>query len=225
MIYINSKQMAEVDRLAVKKYNLQVKQMMENAGRNVARFVKDFLKPKKVAIIYGKGNNGGDGLVAARHLAIYGIDVEIIPASFNIINEEVKQQLSILEKMGIKPKEGFSDDVNVIIDCLLGYNIKGNPKERFADLINKANQMKEKYTSIIAMDIPSGLDPNTGEFYNPYINADYTLTLALPKIGLKKSQKAGKLYLVNIGIPNELYNELGIMIKNYFKDSDVVEVN
>jgi len=219
MQYLTSKQMAKVDELAVSKYNISVLQMMENAGRSLARFIA-VLKPKKVVILYGKGNNGGDGLCAARHLLIIGIKASIVGVG-NELNPNTKNQLKTLNQIGIKPS-GEIEDCDIIIDSLLGYNIKGNPRGKYADLINEANKMKEKGTKIVSFDIPSGMNPDNGEKYNPCIEADYTVTLALPKTGLKKLKN---VYLANIGIPNELYkNDLGIEIDNYFKDSDIIKI-
>jgi len=219
--------MIKVDDLAVKKYKLHIKQMMENAGRNPARFIASELKPKKVVSLYGKGNNGGDALCAARHLRIYGHDVIIVPAFQGKGTEEVENQLSILREMGINPENSIPEleKGDVIIDGLLGYNIRGNPIGRYANLIRNVNDLKNDGILIVSYDLPSGMNPNTGKTLDPCVIADYTMTLALPKTGLKNNKIAGKLFLVNIGIPNELYeNELGIKIPNYFKDGDVVEV-
>jgi len=221
--YISSKQMAKVDKVAVESFGLKIEYMMENAGRNFARFVYNTLKPKRVLVLYGKGNNGGDGLCAARHLSIYGSKVTIVGASRSG-NKHVKAQLKILKKSGIIPKKKIPNGkFDVIVDALLGYNIKGNPRGKFADLINAANRLKKKGSKIVSYDLPSGLNPDSAKCYDPCIMADYTLTLALPKIGLKKAN-VGKLYLVNLGIPNALYKSLGIKIGRYFSKSDVIRV-
>lgn len=219
MKYITSKQMAKVDNIAMKKYGLTVEQMMENAGRNLARFAYDKFKPKEVLVAYGKGNNGGGGLVAARHLKILGVNVEIIGAS-KTVNTNVSRELKILKKMGVHQTTRVTK-ADIIIDALLGYNIKGNPKNKYAKLIKEINKTKSK---IISLDLPSGLDPNTGKCHKPCIKSDYTITLALPKIGLKHTTQAGKIYLSNIGIPNEVYTSLNIKIKNYFSKDDIVKV-
>ncbi len=218
MKYITSNQMTKVDDLAVNKYGIKIEQMMENAGRNLANFVSK-LNPKSVLIMFGKGNNGGGGLVAARHLLIKGINVKIISPSKNL-NKIVENQLKIIKKLNVKEVKKINNE-EIIIDALLGYNIKGNPKTKFAELIKKANKAKEKGSKIISLDIPSGINPDNGEKYSPYIQADYTLTLALPKIGLKKIKK---VFLVNIGIPNKIYLDIGIKIKNYFKNKDIIKI-
>lgn len=216
MRYLTAKEMAKVDKLAMRTYHLPVEQMMENAGRNVADFISK-LKPKRVSILYGKGNNGGDGLVTARHLHIRGIKVDIIPASKEL-HSTTKNQLAILRKMGIRPKKKLGK-ADVVVDSLLGYNIRGNPRGKFAELIKDANSSKAK---IVSFDIPSGMDPDTGFCYDPCIQADYILTLALPKVGLRNWKK--KVHLVNIGIPNELYSKHFKSKVDPFRKGDVVKI-
>jgi NAD(P)H-hydrate epimerase len=227
-VYLTAEQMTLVDKVAVEKYHLEIKQMMENAGRNVARWIVDNLSPKKVVCLYGKGNNGGDALCCARFLRIYGVkDVNIVPAFEGSGNSEVEHQLNILKESGLVPdvEIGRLAEGDVIVDGLLGYNITGNPKGRFADLISESNKLRgRKGVKVVSYDIPSGMNPDNGSKYLFTIGADYTITLALPKMGLKNAD-CGKLFLANIGIPNELYKkELGMNISNYFKYGDVVEV-
>ena len=217
MKYLTRKEMKRVDDVAMKDFGIKIESMMENAGRNLARFVSK-LKPKSVVILYGKGNNGGGGLVAARHLAIQGVKVSIVGASKSV-NKNVKYHLGILNKMGIKEARDFKK-ADVIIDALIGYNLSGNPRGRFAELIEKANKSKAK---IVSLDIPSGIDSTSGKKYEPYVKANYTLTLALPKVGLKKA-KLKNVYLANVGIPNEVYKKIGIKARKYFKKEDIVKI-
>ena len=219
MNYITTKKMSEVDKIVTEEYKITVEQMMENVGSNIARFISK-LKPKKVTILYGKGNNGGDGLSLARHLCILGFTVEIIPASDDL-NKHAKKQLEILENMGIEPTDKIDNKTDIIVDSLLGYNINGNPRNKYGDLIKKANKIK---SAKIAIDIPSGVDPDTGKTYKTFFKTDYTLTLALPKRGMGKTNNFGKLYLVNIGIPKEIYKELNIDADNYFSGKDVIGI-
>jgi len=217
MEYLTSDEMAKVDRLAMGKYGVDILQMMENAGRAIARFVAE-LKPKKVVILYGKGNNGANGLAVARFLAIYGINIEIVPAT----KEEgkmIKHQMRTLKLQQIFPRKNFVvHKGDIIIDALLGYNIEGNPKNKYAELINAANDSDAR---IVSIDLPSGMNPDTGEMYNPSIKSDYILTLALPKTGLRGMKN---LYLVDLGIPNELYEEVGLSIDSMFEKKDVVKI-
>lgn len=212
--------MARIDERAVNHYGLSILQMMENAGRNLARFTSR-LNPQKIIVLCGGGNNGGGGLVSARHLKIYGFKVEAVLASTNV-NSNVKNQWQIVKRSRIpfvnEVKAGVGD---VIIDALIGYGIKGNPQDRFAYLIRQANKTKQKGAKIISLDVPSGLDPTTGKCYNPSIDPDYTVTLALPKTGLRKLKN---VYLANIGIPNEVYRNFNINIEDHFKKDDIIQI-
>jgi len=219
MQYITSRQMTRVDQLAVES-GLEVNMMMENAGHHLARFVHRF-SPKDIVILFGKGNNGGDGLAAARHLSIIGYKVQIVSASKEL-NKDASQQLKILATMGIKPQDTFSaGDGDMIIDALLGYNIKGNPRDKYAQLVTRANAMREKGAEIVSFDTPTGIDPDTGASFNPSIKPDYILTLALPKTGLKKFKN---VFLANLGIPKQVYTQLDIEIDDYFRDDDIIQL-
>lgn len=222
MEYLTPKQMKEVDDISI-QFGISIDQMMENAGRNLANFVSK-LKPKRVWVLYGKGNNGGGGLVAARHLKIKGYEVGVIGvADFNENNETVQNRLRVLDNQNISNSNIDSvkiQEEDIIIDTLLGYNAKGDPRKGFDDVINKVNQVKDKI-KVVSLDIPSGIDPETGEKYDPHIEADHILTLALPKIGLKNFDN---VYLVNIGIPNQVYEKLGIKVDHYFKDKDIIKL-
>ncbi|MBD3252280.1 NAD(P)H-hydrate epimerase [Candidatus Pacearchaeota archaeon] len=219
MRYLTREEIASLDDLVINKYGIQTEKLMENAGSSVARFVKGF-DPRKVIILYGKGNNGGDGLVAARHLSSYGVNVKIIPASDDL-NETSKKEMEILRKIGVIPEKDFNcESGNIIVDALLGYNLQGVPREEFALLIDRANSMKKiKNVKIISVDIPSGIDSQTGERFNPCIEADYVLALGMPKKGTKDFNQ----YLANIGIPKKIYEELGIK-ESYFREDDVVKI-
>jgi len=91
-------------------------------------------------------------------------------------------------------------------------------------LIEEANKLRGEGIKIISYDLPSGMNPDTGVCGDPCISADYTMTLALPKTGLRGAKNIGKLYLVNIGIPNELYSGLGLKVGGLFGKGDVVLV-
>lgn len=213
---VGSKQMAELDRLAV-RLGTTIPMMMENAGLAVARIAERMSekKPKKhVAVIAGKGNNSGDGLCAARHLINWGFKVKVFLASAREeLNESALMQLKALEGMNAYVQDGRRADFTgcgLIIDALLGYNIKGNPRDAFAEIINAANSSGRK---ILSVDLPSGLDPDTGRAYNPCIRASATATLCLPKRGLlEKAAKpyVGKLFAAYIGVPDAVYREMGL---------------
>jgi len=222
---ITSKQMASVDDLMIDYYGISILQMMENAGLSLAMLVSkitNYNKKKNIVILVGKANNGGGGLVAARHLHNFGYNVVVILSSS--LKKVPLKQLSILKKMKVtiynfnnkknKNIKKIINDSELILDALLGYNSKGNPYGTIKDLIEIANNSKKK---ILSLDIPSGLDPDTGKIYNPCIKANYTLTLAYQKKGLLNNKKyVGKLYLSYLTIPRELSRKLKLKLTHDF---------
>lgn len=185
--------------------------MMENAGAAaVKRLLENFgdVKSKKVLIFAGLGNNGGDGLVMARHLVGYGADVTVIllGESEKIKTEESRWNWQLLEKMpSVKLSTGgvtkFDSNVEIIVDGILGTGISGDIREPYASamkFINDSNSFK------IAVDVPSGLNPDNGQTANLVTKCDMTVTFHKMKIGMpKRSDLCGKIYVEKIGIPPE----------------------
>ncbi len=214
---VDSKQMAAIDRLAV-SLGTDVPMLMENAGLAVAKIAESMSDNRSVAVLAGKGNNGGDGLCAARHLLNRGFRVKVFLAhARNELDENAVKQLEALEGMNARIVYGRADfaGCDLIIDALLGYNIRCNPRGIFSGMISKANSSGRK---ILSVDLPSGLDPDTGRAYNPCIKASATATLCLPKKGLlEKAAKpyVGKLFVAHIGVPDAVYRKM--KLKNPFK--------
>jgi NAD(P)H-hydrate epimerase len=185
--------------------------MMENAGAAAVRRLVDKIEnieSKNILIFVGLGNNGGDGLVMARHLAGYGAKVTVVLLGIpeNIKTEESNWNWSILQKMpsvklmyGNSFKFDFSPDV--IIDGILGTGITGDIKEPYASAINFINQT-DCYK--FAVDVPSGLDPQTGETANICSKCDMTVTFHKMKQGIpQRKDLTGELFAEKIGIPPE----------------------
>ena len=193
--------------------------MMENAGAAaVKRLVEKFddIKSKNVLVFAGLGNNGGDGLVIARHLSGYGSNVTIflLGEPDNIRSEECSWNWNLLEKMkSIKLLTGGSlDDLNnlefdIIIDGILGTGISGEirePQSSAITFINKSNAFK------LTVDVPSGVDPDTGNKNSPHVIADMTVTFHRMKVGMPKAKDAcGEIFVEKIGIPPEA--EIGVL--------------
>ena len=183
--------------------------MMENAGAvSVRRLLEkvDSIDSKNVLIFVGLGNNGGDGLVMARHLSGYGakVTVVLLGLSENIKTEESQWNWSILQKMpSVKLVTGNSFDIDikpdVIVDAILGTGISGEIREPYASAINFINNSQ---CFKFAVDVPSGLDPQTGETANIYTKCDLTITFHKMKQGIpKRKDLTGELYAEKIGIP------------------------
>lgn len=185
--------------------------MMENAGAvSVKRLVEKFpdIYSKKILIFAGLGNNGGDGLVMARHLAGYDADVSVMLLGDpnKIKTEESSWNWSILKKMpsvhlisgDFKPPN-FKPDV--IIDAILGTGISGNIREPYSSAITYAN---EANCFKFAVDVPSGLNPDNGETANICVKSDMTVTFHKMKQGIpKRKDLTGSLFVEKIGIPTE----------------------
>jgi len=190
--------------------------MMENAGAVAVRRLIDKIgdvDSKNVLIFVGMGNNGGDGQVMARHLAGHNAKVKVVLLGTpdKIKTEESKWNWSILEKMpSVKLVSNGSIDFDfkpdVIVDAILGTGITGDIREPYASAINYINET-ECYK--FAVDVPSGLDPQTGDTANIHTKCDMTITFHKMKQGIpKRKDLTGELFAEKIGIPPEAENDI-----------------
>ncbi len=210
---IDTDQMREVDRIAMEETGPNLYQMMENAGRNLATLAMDILGDKwdkaNILVMAGLGGNGGGGISAARHLANRNARVALSLSSPDRLGEVPSFQFEIFNSTsgrGLDLEDIADEDFDLIIDALIGYSLKGSPRGRILDFIAWAN---ESSAPVLSLDIPSGVDSTTGETPGEFANANWTMTLALPKTGLSP-QKTGELYLADIGIPLETYKRIKI---------------
>lgn len=220
---VTAQQMRTIDQMMLDISKITIIQMMERAGIAIAEVTNCYLTSSfpNVTILVGAGNNGGGALVAARILAGNGANIQVILAKpQNQLNEVPASQLEILAKMYPKQvhlnltshlKENSFPKMlkcDVIIDGLLGYSIHGDPGRNYADLIEMTNNSK---APVISVDLPSGLNPDTGNPGTPTIRATATVTLAAPKRGMTNSAAQpylGELYLACIGISAEIINQV-----------------
>jgi NAD(P)H-hydrate epimerase len=227
---ITTQQMVEVDRLMIDVYGIWLIQMMENAGRSLAELTRHRLggdvNGRKIAVLCGAGNNGGGGMVAARHLHNWGAEVAV-KAVFN--PEKLKNipahQWSILQKIGGQDlKIEKLGRAEIILDAIIGYGLVGDPYGLAAEWIKLANRTG---IPILALDAPSGLNTTSGIPGNPCISAAATMTLALPKTGLLEPAAravVGDLYLADIGVPPELYHQMGISVPPVFPQDHIIRI-
>jgi NAD(P)H-hydrate epimerase len=230
---VTAAQMREVDRIMVEDLGISLLQMMENAGRAFAELTRmqlSGLNRRRVAVLAGRGGNGGGGMAAARRLAIWGAGVRIVLAHPDAaLSEASAHQLASLRAMGIPvhgPAEAVSlvSDADVVLDALLGYSLDGPPREPEAALIRAANSSG---VPILALDLPSGLDPDRGLPHDPTIRAARTMALALPKVGLLRTEAAGsvgELWLADISVPASAYARFDINPGPLFAESDLIHV-
>ena len=233
--FITTQQMVEVDRLMVEEYGIELIQMMENAGRQLARLSKErFLDgdpgSRNIVILAGSGGNGGGALACARNLGNWGAEVVVVLSkSADSYFGVIRQQIEILQSMSVSfqiiDKLDQIKNPDLVIDGIIGYSLRGEPAGSVAEMIRWANRQD---CSILALDVPSGVDSSTGEVYHPAIQATATLTLALPKIGLKIAGKdsVGELYLADIGVPPGLFARpsLNLRVGHIFHQEEILQL-
>lgn len=188
-------------------------QLMENAGKVVADAIKTrFRSPKtRIAVFCGLGGNGGDGFVAARHLLSTGYKVEVVLAgkASEISHEAARKNWDAVQQLQsqVPVHEVYDSSLipqtsaDVIIDALLGIGVKGEPRPPVKQLIHLINRLK---AFRIAVDVPSGLDADSGNTFGEAVKADLTVTFYKAKPGLLKAERfVGELKVVDIGLPRE----------------------
>jgi len=218
MKVVDAVTMRAMDGRAISDYAMKGIQLMENAGRAVAEAVLDELAdmdcgPKRVAIICGKGNNGGDGFVTARHLVNAGVEVRLYClARLSEYKGDSRVNMRCWQKMGGGIRGIFSGDdikkavsplrhAGIIVDALLGTGITGGARCLYGEAIELINTMKAR---VISIDVPSGLNASTGAVSGPVVRADITVTMALPKLGFFLTPGAdftGEVEVADIGMP------------------------
>lgn len=219
MKILNSQEMREIDQQAINEYGIPGIVLMENAGLQTAELVLNLLKQsggRNAIILAGKGNNGGDGLVIARHLFNKGLNVEtFLLANPGELGNDSSTNYNILARLGSKIYKLVEEkDLNqlmlslrsgdIVIDAIYGNGFKGglnNFDSRVVKLVNQTN------LPVVAVDIPSGVEADTGRVYGEAIKATHTVTFALPKLGLilePGREYTGELIVADISIPNKL---------------------
>lgn len=232
--FITAEEMRYIDKWMINDLNINLSQMMENAGRALARFCSNLFfqgtaQGAKISVLTGGGGNGGGGMVAARHLSNWGADISVILTKpIEHLRHTTRHQHNILTKMNItmlnQSEINTLTGADLIIDALIGYSLKGPPWGDTENLIRLANQSN---VPIVSLDIPSGIDATLGACYKSHIIASATLTLALPKIGLRlnKAQIAvGELYLADISVPPSLFKRLQYNIPPLFGKHEIIRL-
>jgi NAD(P)H-hydrate epimerase len=228
--WLSVDQMRQVDQVMVDELSISLSQMMENAGRNLAILARHLLggsaAGRRVLVLAGQGGNGGGGLVAARHLASAGADVGVhLSASSQRLAPVTREQLEILRRSRLPIEVGVPpelDEPDLIVDALLGYGQEGDPRGEAAGLIELCAGRR-----VLSLDVPSGLELSTGTLRTPRVSAEATMTLALPKEGLRGPGAAGavgRLYLADISVPPLAYERLAIPYSSPFGAHTIVRI-
>jgi NAD(P)H-hydrate epimerase len=218
---LSSRQVKEVDALTQERFGISVEWLMEAAGWQVARFCSG-----PAVVVCGVGNNAGDGLAAARHLHRWGKLAAVRCLDAGRLKGAAAKELDALIRLGV----GISAELDLakaklVVDAIFGTGISRAPEGQFSEWIEMINSSGAR---VVAVDVPSGLDSDTGVAYAPTVRADLTVTLGLPKPGLLIAdgpRLCGDLWVADIGVPFEAYAELGLQVpRDLFAESDRIHL-
>jgi NAD(P)H-hydrate epimerase len=220
LLVLNRRQCREVDRRAIQDYGLTGLVLMENAGRGVAERLLALGARGPVVVCCGRGNNGGDGFVIARHLDLRGVGVRVILwGRVEALQGDAGVNARVVQRAGLPLWEldiatdpasldGALAGADWVIDCLLGTGAAGPPRPPLAEGIARINASGR---SILAVDVPSGLDCDTGQAAEPTIRATRTCTFVATKPGFLvpgAERYTGPVDVIDIGVPRRLIDEV-----------------
>lgn len=228
---LTREQSRQVDSIAIQRYGMSGIQLMENAGVGTAELLQSLGISGQVTICCGRGNNGGDGFVIARHLSQAGVSVQVLLfAPANELKGDARSNYQALEATEVPIKflshVTTCDDVTNdllgsewIVDCLLGTGSTGTPRTPYDTAIQAINTAAAGGgVKILAVDLPSGLDADAGEpfrneedKYGPCVKADLTATFVTLKIGFERPSArefTGDVIVIDIGIPDGVLEEV-----------------
>ena len=219
---LTSAQVKELDRLASERFGVALDWLMEAAGWQAARACDG-----RTAVVCGVGNNAGDGLAAARHLHRWGRLASVSCIERARLRGEARRELDALLKLGVEVDDRPSfAGADLVLDAVFGTGLNRAPEGRFAEWIEAINASGLR---VVAVDVPSGLDSDTGVAYAPCVRADVTVTFTLPKQGMLKGdgpRLSGEVWVADIGVPFEAVAEVGVTLPpTIFAVSDVVRIN
>ena len=219
-ITLTRQQSRAIDAAAINEYGIPGMVLMENAGRGVVELLLDWDPPligdrsPAVAILCGKGNNAGDGFVIARHLEIHGARPRVILlCAPDDLRGDARQNFEILSHTNVRvvdlstaadiggELEAHASGAGWLVDAMFGTGAHGEPREPFRTAIDWMNSQPTKR---LAIDVPSGLDCDTGQPAEHTVAADYTCTFVAAKVGFSApvaAQYLGQTHVVSIGIP------------------------
>ena len=209
-------QVRQVDKIAIEQFSVPGIVLMENAGRGAAEIIDRIASPGPVAILCGSGNNAGDGYVIARHLQLAGRQVRIVSiVDLQTLQGDARINAVIAEKSDIDIHFVVTADqiaesiagATTILDCLLGTGAHGPLRGLYADAVSAANAIDALR---VAIDLPTGLDCDSGEAGDPTFRADHTITFVARKTGFDKENAdayVGVVHEVGIGAPKKLFDQ------------------
>lgn len=210
--------MNAIDAAAISKYQIPSVLLMEHAAYSIFEYIKkQYKETKRITILCGAGNNGGDGFALARQIAIWSChQVQLVLlASPSKLSVDSAVYYTICRNMGINIVEDVEmecldkliESSDIIVDALFGTGLTKPVQGKYAEVIQKINESSKR---VISIDIPSGIEANTGKILGTAVRADVTISFALPKLGLylyPGSYHAGEIIVTDIGIPKEIIEE------------------
>ena len=215
-----------VDEIAIERFGILGLVLMENAGRGAAESIEAFASihanhVPRVTVLCGTGNNGGDGYVIARHLDLRGFPVDIVSlVEIEKLSGDARSNAEIAQKSGLSItvaatrqtlEQSIPDDPDaIVVDCLLGTGATGQPRGLYGDAIQIANQ---RSGTRVAIDLPTGLDCDSGQPSLMTFRADLTITFVDKKDGFSNENAKpflGRVEVVGIGVPRRLLDEFGV---------------
>lgn len=236
MKVVTAAEMREIDNATINEYGIPGMVLMENAGIKVTETVRyelnGELRGKVIVVFVAKGNNGGDGLVIARHLLNQGADVRLMllensdkikgdaAVNLGIWNKMGKDIYRIYQPNGVNVVKVALLNADLIVDAIYGTGFKGKVNEKVGRIIQLINDSK---LPVISVDIPSGLEADTGKVPNICVKAKVTVTFGLPKVGLtleRGPEVIGRLEVADISIPRSLLEDK--KLKKHLVDSDMI---
>ena len=221
---VSSEMMKEIDRRTIAEFGIPGEVLMDRAGHGVARVVRRLADitgklKAQVKLFAGRGNNGGDAYVAARYLAEWGFPAEVwLAGTSDAVTGDALTHLNLMREAGVKLHElpapedwdalaaSLPEDDGLVVDALLGTGITGPAREPVASAIRCIRTLAQR-DIVVAIDIPSGLNADTGEAPGETVAADVTVTMAMPKTGLLAPcavDFVGTVEVIDIGVPDEL---------------------
>jgi hydroxyethylthiazole kinase-like uncharacterized protein yjeF len=224
---MSSTALRQADEQASSRFGIEPIQLMEVAGWQIARVVDDFVggvRGKRVIVTAGSGNNGGDALVAARFLHQRGalVRASIVPARDP--NTLAARHARTVQALGIPTQEaplGVDSWADVLVDGLFGIGIRlplRDPAPRIIEAMHASG------VPIVAVDVPSGLDADSGAGGESAVRAAATITLVAPKPGLRGSTNAGRVLVADIGMPVAVFSTERAALAALYQIGDVVEL-
>lgn len=209
---ITAAQMQQIVMLATGKYGIDSRLLVEHTGRNLAQLVTMHAPDGPVLVVAGRGNNGSGGLAAARLLALRGTRVWVVPTheaeNYSGTPKEELEHLRHFPNVRVKssmPKMKYA----CVIDAAIGTSLEGPPRGRTLDVITVLNNMRDG-CCVISLDTPTGMSADDGSLPGDAVSASMTLSVALPKTGVRPGGHVGRLYVGDIGIPPALYADMGL---------------